>query len=238
ETRIINWDPSWDPDGDPVLYFVRIGSTPGEENIMAWRTTYKDRFVELPSWLGPGTYWVQLMASDGMSFSRVATYRLIIGIFRVKVTSVDHITLKTTDNDSIELNITNLGTASDDFVIKISGSALYTEGITISPTGGKVNIYTGGSKIVPFNISTHSAKPGTYYLNFTIVSPKTSASARQSVLIEVIGKGGGTPSGLQPTPAEPTLKWYHIGIILFFAALGVLIVREIYLIFRSRKRAE
>jgi len=233
ENKFVQWDPSWDPDGDPVLYFVRAGSSPGEENIIPWETTYTRRYVELPGWLGPGRYWVQLMASDGKSFSRVATYELVVGIFRVSVEGVERITVMPDDSDLYTLNITNLGTGRDSYRITLSGSALLSSGIHLNISQEDISVPSGASVQLALNITTSSGIPGHYYLNITVFSPVTSASARHSIMIIVAGKED-FPSGLGPTPKGVTLKWYHIPVALIMAAGLLAVIRE-YLLYRKEK---
>jgi len=150
----------------------------------------------------------------------------------VSVEGVERITVMPDDSDLYTLNITNLGTGRDSYRITLSGSALLSPGIHLNISREDISVPSGASVPLALNITTSSALPGHYYLNITVFSPVTSASARHSIMI-IAGKEE-FPSGLGPTPKGVTLKWYHVPVALIMAAGLLAVIRE-YLLYRRER---
>ena len=83
---LIQWEGAVDLNGDDLLFWFRIGSGPGQGDIIPWSSTGKSNYFQIEKSMAPGDYYVQVKCYDSQAFSRifeavirVKTEREIIG---------------------------------------------------------------------------------------------------------------------------------------------------------------
>jgi hypothetical protein len=70
-TPRIEWTKGFDADNDKLFYFIQIGTTDSGGEIVAWTSTGSDLFYDVTQSLIVGTYYIQLIANDGLDNSTV-----------------------------------------------------------------------------------------------------------------------------------------------------------------------
>jgi hypothetical protein len=68
-TPHITWSGASDPDGDPLDYYIQLGTATGSDDIFSWTSTNYNEYYDVTTPLEVGTYYVQLKAFDGTDYS-------------------------------------------------------------------------------------------------------------------------------------------------------------------------
>ncbi|UCH90164.1 MAG: exo-alpha-sialidase [Thermoplasmata archaeon] len=74
----ITWNHSTDEDGDPITYWIQIGTTENGSEFLAWTDVGSEPFYQVKNNLNVGTYYIKLKAYDGFDFSARKLTPLII----------------------------------------------------------------------------------------------------------------------------------------------------------------
>jgi hypothetical protein len=72
----INWDQGSDEDGDELIYWIQIGTSPGGSQIVSWMSTGQATNYEVKTDLSARSYYIQLKVNDGEYNSTVFEHKM------------------------------------------------------------------------------------------------------------------------------------------------------------------
>jgi hypothetical protein len=129
----ITWSGANDPDSDPLLYFIQIGTSPEAGDVIPWTAVGKNEYYTPTKKLSDGLYYVQVLASDGSGTS-IPYYDLIkIATFQPELDVPSEATAYQGDASiTVKIDLKNNGTMSDNITINITGSLLSKSSVTLT----------------------------------------------------------------------------------------------------------
>lgn len=228
---VIRWEPSADPEGDQVIYFIRIGSFYNGGDVVDWVSTFTETKYEVKKILGVGTYHVQIMCSDGKDFSPVSHFTLSIGVYSPVIESertsivipIRENMDPENDNDTkeeVELTIFNKGFIFDNIKIRVDGEATMRDDIDIWLLDDMLEISPGSKRNTTLIIRfSPRVELGLYSLNITVTSLDRISSDTKALTIRFIEYGQIDPDGITDRNDDEvddtqTLLWVFFGILL------------------------
>lgn len=247
---VIRWEPSSDPEGDDVIYFIRIGRFYNGGDVLEWTSTFTETKYEINKILGVGTYHVQIMCSDGIDFSPVSHFTISIGVYSPMVDS-DRTSIvipikedMDAENDDetkeeVELTIFNKGFIFDTIKLRIDGEATMRDDIDIWVIDDLIEISPGSKSNTTMIIRfSPRVKLGLYSLNVTVTSLDGISSYTKSLTIRFIEYGKINPDGVSDDGNNQeddtqVLLW------VTFAILLIILIAMAYAYYRiDRKQRE
>jgi len=221
---LITWQPSSDPEGDLVYYFIRIRRWMDVRDIVPWTSVLDDTRYLVTKVLVVGIYEVEIMCSDGKDFSPISTFSMSVGVFDPQIrTKGTTLVIPQGSSASLNLTITNLGYMPDTIGLSLSGEAEKMEDLEIYLSRDEVELYSGSSINSTLTVSAADySVPGIYMLNVTATSADGVSFDTQAIVVRVIDPddisqdGGGTTS----EPDEGT----DTGLIILLLLIAVVII--------------
>lgn len=243
---VLTWAPSTDPEGDQVIYFIRIGTFFNGGDIQEWTSTFTDTKFRIDRTLGAGMYHVQIMSSDATDFSPVSHFTMSIGIYSPRIeserTSVviyppedeikGQIEKKT---EKVELRVINMGFTFDNIRLTLDGEATMRDDMDIYTQDDSLEISPGSSMNTTLSILIYEdTKVGLYSLNLTVTSLDGISSFTKAISIRIVDPDdipmAPSDSGDEGTTDEEMVLY------LIFAILFIIVLAMAYAYYRIDKR--
>jgi hypothetical protein len=188
---VLRWVPSSDPNGDPVYYFLRMGSFSGGSDISDWVSLLGETRYSVPRPLSVGVYHIDIICSDGKDFSPISHFTLSKGIYSPRVdTDRTTIVLYKGNSTLVNIKLTNKGFAFDNIQLSLTGPATELTTLDIYLESTKIELSAFSTKNTTMRIeSSEDARPGLYVLNITALSLDGVSGYTKAVTVRIVDKG-------------------------------------------------
>jgi hypothetical protein len=246
----LRWDASTDPEGDTVIYFIRIGTFYNGGNILEWATTFTETKYKIDRTLGAGTYHVQIMCSDGTDFSPVAHFTVSIGIYSPEIDSErTSIVIYPPKNEidseiekkyeHVELTVINKGFTFDNIRIRLDGEATLRDDMEVYVGKDLLEISPGSSMNTSLTVVINeNTKFGLYTLNLTVISLDGVSTYSKALSIRIVDPTD-IPTGPNEDNGDDGVEDTQILLWLFFGLLLIILIAMGYAYYRiDRKQRE
>lgn len=197
---MISWSGATDADNDTLIYYIRIGTQPGLQDIHNQTRVDKDYYV-IPmeaEELKDGIYYINIRVSDGEAISKPYTQKIKIATFQPEL-ELDKNKFNAKQGDksvSVKFTLLNNGTMSDNITINYTGnlaekSSVVFKFFPLIP----IMLNPGESKKVTLTIELPSQiSPDTYRLVLQPISENEDTGFQYDVTIEIKRKEPDKPS--------------------------------------------
>lgn len=227
---VLRWTPVVDPEGDEVFYFIRIWKESAGRDLVPWTSVVNSTAFRVPVDLTAGVYYVNILCSDGMDFSPMATFTVSIGVFSPRVTPQRYSVVVYQDSSvTINLTIENRGFLNDRISIVIDGEALNDPALEIIMGKNIVDLVSGGATNISLSVrAADFASVGFRSLNVTVTSSDGVSSQSKSLSIRVVDPED-IPSGPNGvSPGDDPEGDYRALIYVLIGALILIILGLVY----------
>jgi hypothetical protein len=138
--------------------------------------------------LQEGTYYIDILSSDGKDFAPISHFTMSIGVYNpVLKVQRSQVRVWLDNSETINLTISNRGFTFDNIRIRVDGEALQDPELEIMIGKNQVEVAPGSSVNTTFHVDvSKDAVPGLYSLNITITSLDGISSYTKPLSIRVI----------------------------------------------------
>lgn len=235
---VLRWEPSIDPNGDDVYYFLRMGSYTGGSDITDWVSLLRDTRYAVPKPLSVGVYHIDMICSDGKDFSPISHFSLSKGIYSPHIeTDRTTIVLYKGNSTSVNIKVTNKGFAFDNIALELTGPATDLPTLDIYLENGNIELSAFSTKNTTMRIeSSPDAKPGLYVMNITARSLDGVSGYTKTVTVRIVDKNNpdGAPTDDDEGDSRDRLQNYLVYVLI--AVLVLIIVAMLYGYYMVEKR--
>lgn len=225
-TPVLSWDPSEDPDGDEVYYFLRVGSSFSGSDVMDWTSVLSNTKYLMKKQLSPGTYYIDIFSSDGKDFAPISHFTMSIGIYNpVLDLQRSQVVVFQGSGTTINLTISNKGFTFDTIEVRVDGDVVNRTDIDLLIGKDRIDNLAPGSRTnTTFHVDArNNAELGIYSLTITLVSADGHSTYTRGLSIRVVDESD--PTG-KPSPrigdeegSDDTLVMLVLFIILLVAII-------------------
>ncbi|MFW3146539.1 MAG: hypothetical protein ACMUIE_06985 [Thermoplasmatota archaeon] len=236
---VLSWDPATDPDGDTVFYFIRIGSYYGGSDRLEWTSVYTETKYAVTSTLSPGSYYVDILCSDGKDFAPISHFSLSIGIYNPTLElQRSTVTVYQGSKEQIQLEISNKGFTFDNIRVRIDGEALNRTDMEFWLGADLIEVAPGSSANTTFHVEvSENAKVGLFSLNITITSVDGVTTYTKGVSVRVVNPANpGDDDGIGPGDSQNGEGDAFALLIVFIVLLVLVIIAMAYAYYRIDKK--
>ncbi len=227
---VLRWEPSTDPNGDDVYYFLRMGTYSGGADITDWVSLLKDTRYAVPKPLSVGVYHIDMICSDGKDFSPISHFTLSKGIYSPHLeTDRTTIVLYKGNSTSVSIKLTNKGFAFDNIALELTGPATEMSTLDIYIENSNIELSAFSSRNTTMRIeSSPDVKQGLYVLNITARSLDGVSGYTKTVSVRVVDKNDldGAPTDDDDDDSRDRLQTYLVYVLI--AVLVLIIVAMLY----------
>ncbi|MBN1539810.1 MAG: hypothetical protein JW939_06670, partial [Candidatus Thermoplasmatota archaeon] len=235
-TPIISWTPAEDPDGDQVYYFIRMGRYYGGSEVLPWTSVFTDTRYPVRSPLQEGTYYIDILSSDGKDFAPISHFTMSIGVYNPVLKLQRTLVVVYQDNGvTINVTVSNRGFTFDNIKIRADGEALERPDLEITLGTSQIEVAQGSSVNTTLHVdAAKDAKVGMFSLNITIISLDGISSYTLPLTIQVVD-----PRDIYSSPQdddEQDNSNVQILMVVFVILLLIIIAAMGYAYYRLDKR--
>ncbi|MFO8050072.1 MAG: hypothetical protein R6V01_00020 [Thermoplasmatota archaeon] len=227
-TPVLSWDPSSDPDGDEVYYFLRIGTYSSGSDILGWTSLLSNTRYSVKDRLSPGTYYIDVFSSDGKDFAPISHFTVSIGIYN-PVLELQRSQLVVYQGSGATMNLTifNKGFTYDNIKTRVDGEPVHRADLEIRIGKDRMDLAPGSGANTTLHVdASESAKVGIFSLNITLVSVDGLSTYTKGVSIRVVDPddpySGLSPSGEDEEEDNDTLILLVLFIVLLLVIIGAM----------------
>lgn len=235
---ILRWTPSTDPNGDPVYYFLRMGSYLGGADITDWVSLLTDTRYAVPRPLSVGVYHIDMICSDGKDFSPISHFTLSKGIYSPHIeTDRTTIVIYKGNNTSVNIKVTNRGFAFDNIALELTGPATDQPTLDIYIENDRIELSAFSTRNTTMRIeSSPDAKTGLYVMNITARSLDGVSGYTTTVSVRIVDKNNpdGAPTDDDDDDSRDRLQNYLVYVLI--AVFVLIIVAMLYGYYMVEKR--
>jgi hypothetical protein len=232
----ITWSGATDPNGDPLTYFIQIGTTMHGDEIIGWYYTRDSQYYKVQRKLDMGVYYVQIKAFDGIENSSIYIHEMKISDYNIALyVDCNELTVMQAIREELFILVSNGGSYEDNITLRFDG--LIANYVTIdAPSGQPIIIDAKSSLDIKISIYIPTAVDcNSYELKITAISESGVHTASEILIIHVVPQAPvqeeqrdklGLMQRLIQTP------W----VLLWLVIIIVVILLAITVIYRSKQR--
>jgi len=214
----ISWTGAYDADNDNLSYLIQIGTYSKGSDILFWDPVGSKEYYDVPTNLEfmsvAGTYYIQIKVYDGNDFSSLHEETLEIVSYAPFVETASVVNIQQSKTNNTEITITNLGTATDEIMINLTGSIASKATLVLDQT--KVTLNKNTSATVKLSIKLPADIAVQDHELVVIVTSEDGKTKHQSSIIIRVSEFTGTTDGPGENGGEEEERNPMVGFFLDF----------------------